>query len=63
MNAEMMSIKELATYLNLSIPTVYRMTIPGKKKPNPLPHYKIQGSLRFSKEKIEKWLETKEVAA
>jgi excisionase family DNA binding protein len=49
----LMSIKELAEYLQLNKFTVYRMVQKGK-----IPCLKISKQWRFKKEEIDKWLET-----
>jgi excisionase family DNA binding protein len=47
-----LSPKELAVYLSISIPTIYRLI-----EKRQLPFNKIGGSLRFKKEDVDKYLE------
>ncbi|MCB0649197.1 MAG: helix-turn-helix domain-containing protein [Saprospiraceae bacterium] len=61
MNNELMNLKEVAKYLNMSTHTVYRMTMPTAKRP--IPHFKIGGALRFSLNKVNEWLSEMEVLA
>jgi len=49
---KLMTVKEVAEYLQLDEHTVYRMARKGE-----IPAYKIAGQWRFKKKLIEKWLE------
>jgi excisionase family DNA binding protein len=53
MNADIMTIKEVAGYLKLTEKTAYRLAAEGK-----IPGFKVGGSWRFKRSKIEKWIET-----
>lgn len=50
------SITELSEYLNISRYTLYSWV--SRKK---IPHFKINGTLRFDMRDIEKWLKEKNV--
>ena len=50
MNSDIMTIKEVAAYLKLNEKTTYRLTSDGK-----IPAFKVGGSWRFRRDKIEKW--------
>ena len=50
----LMTIKELAEYLQLEEHTIYKMARKGE-----IPAYKVAGQWRFKKEIIEEWLEQK----
>lgn len=52
MNDEILTLKEVATYLKLAEKTAYRLAAEGK-----LPGFKVGGSWRFKREDIEKWIE------
>ena len=47
----LMTVEQLAQYLNLSAGTVYRLTSTKK-----IPHIKIGSSVRFKPEVIEHWI-------
>ncbi len=49
---KLMTVKEVAEYLQLDEHTIYRMARKGE-----IPAYKIAGQWRFKKELIEQWLE------
>lgn len=51
---KLMTVKEVAEYLQLDEHTIYRMARKGE-----IPAYKIAGQWRFKKELIESWLEEK----
>jgi len=53
----LMTIKELAEYLQLEEHTIYKMARKGE-----IPAYKVAGQWRFKKEMIEEWLEQKLVS-
>ena len=48
----LMTTKELAAHLNLSMASVYRLI--DKKA---VPHIRVNGSVRFRKEAVETWLQ------
>ena len=52
MNDEIMTLKEVATYLKLAEKTAYRLAAEGK-----LPGFKVGGSWRFKKADVENWIE------
>lgn len=53
---ELLTIKELAGYIKLSVPTVYRLTSTRK-----IPHIKVGGKLVFEQEKIDSWLDSRAI--
>jgi len=53
----LMTIKELAEYLQLEEHTIYKMVRKGE-----IPAYKIAGQWRFKREMIEEWLDQKLVS-
>ena len=56
---EILTIDELATLLKMSRRSVYEMTnARGRERMSvPLPVLRINGSVRFRKQDIEKWLD------
>ena len=52
MNTDIMTIKEVAEYLKLTEKTTYRLAAEGK-----IPGFKVGGSWRFKRNKIENWIE------
>jgi excisionase family DNA binding protein len=50
-----MNIKEVAKYLRLSVPSIYRYVKQGK-----IPVSRVGGVWRFRREKIDAWLEKQE---
>ena len=52
MSDEILTLKELATYLKLTEKTAYRLAAEGK-----LPGFKVGGSWRFKSEDVEVWIE------
>ena len=52
LNDEFMSYKGLSAYLKLSESTLRHKVMNGK-----IPFFKIDGAVRFSKKKIDAWLE------
>ncbi len=52
MNDEILTLKEVATYLKLAEKTAYRLAAEGK-----LPGFKAGGSWRFKNSDIESWIE------
>ena len=49
---EFLSIKELSEYLGIKPKTLYFWVSKGV-----LPHYRIQGVIRFKRKDIDKWVE------
>jgi len=49
---QILTLKEVATYLKLAEKTTYRLTSESK-----LPGFKVGGSWRFKREDIEAWIE------
>jgi len=49
---ELLTLEELATYLKISKPTLYKMVEKGK-----VPALKIANQWRFKKEDITRWVE------
>jgi len=54
--SDILTPKETAEYLKLHIVTLYRML-----KEKKIPSSKIGGQWRFSKQKLEKWIENKAI--
>jgi excisionase family DNA binding protein len=52
MNDQIMTVKQVAGYLNLNDRTVYRMAIAGK-----MPAFRVGTSWRFKKEALDDWIE------
>lgn len=52
-----LTIQEVSSYLNIKAKTLYAMVSAGE-----IQHYRIGRLLRFTKEHIDAWLETKKVA-
>lgn len=52
MQDQIMTLKEVATYLKLAEKTAYRLASEGK-----LPGFKVGGSWRFKLEDIQAWIE------
>ena len=52
MNDEILTLKEVAEYLKLAEKTAYRLAGEGK-----LPGFKVGGSWRFKKERLEAWID------
>ena len=49
---KLMTVKEVAEYLQLDEHTIYRMARKGE-----IPAYKVAGQWRFKRKLIEQWLE------
>ncbi|MCD9501972.1 helix-turn-helix domain-containing protein [Photobacterium phosphoreum] len=49
---QILTLKELASYLKLAEKTAYRLAADGK-----LPGFKVGGSWRFKREDLEAWIE------
>ena len=52
MSEQIMTVKDVASYLKLNERTVYRMATSAK-----IPALKVGTSWRFKREEIEKWIE------
>ncbi|AAW87604.1 hypothetical protein VF_A0534 [Aliivibrio fischeri ES114] len=52
MTDQILTLKEVVTYLKLAEKTAYRLTSEGK-----LPGFKVGGSWRFKREDLEAWIE------
>jgi len=53
-----MTVREVATYLNVNEKTVYRLAQKGE-----LPAFKVAGIWRFRREDIDRWIENQMQAA
>jgi excisionase family DNA binding protein len=49
---ELITIKEVADFLQIAEKTIYRLAAEGK-----IPAFKVGGSWRFKRKEIEDWLE------
>ena len=49
---QILTLKEVATYLKLAEKTAYRLASEGK-----LPGFKVGGSWRFKREDLDAWIE------
>ena len=49
---EIMTVEQLAKYLNVGVTTIYKLTNEGK-----IPGTKVGNQWRFRKEKIDEWLD------
>lgn len=54
MGDEILTVKEVASYLKLAEKTAYRLAGEGK-----LPGFKVGGSWRFRKADLQSWIEQK----
>ena len=54
MGDEILTVKEVASYLKLAEKTAYRLAAEGK-----LPGFKVGGSWRFRKVDLQSWIEQK----
>lgn len=52
MSEQIMTVKDVASYLKLNERTVYRMATAAK-----IPAFKVGTSWRFKREDLEKWIE------
>lgn len=52
MSEQIMTVKDVASYLKLNERTVYRMVTSAK-----IPAFKVGTSWRFKREDLEKWIE------
>ena len=53
-----MTVREVASYLNVDEKTVYRLAQKGE-----LPGFKVAGTWRFKREDIDRWIEEQKQAA
>ena len=53
--SDMMTIRELASYLKMAEKTLYRLASEGK-----VPGFKVGAAWRFRKSEIDKWIERQE---
>lgn len=53
MTDQILTLKEVATYLKLAEKTAYRLASEGK-----LPGFKVGGSWRFKREDLDAWIES-----
>lgn len=51
MDSDIMTIKEVSSYLKLNEKTAYRLVLEGK-----IPGFKVGGAWRFRKEQIDEWI-------
>lgn len=58
MNSEIMTIREISSYLKLAEKTTYRLVAEGE-----IPGFKVGGSWRFRKSDIEKWINKQKASA
>lgn len=54
MTDQILTLKEVATYLKIAEKTTYKLAAADK-----LPGFKVGGSWRFKKEDIDQWIEDK----
>lgn len=54
MTDQILTLKEVATYLKLAEKTAYKLAAAGK-----LPGFKVGGSWRFKREDIDHWIDEK----
>ena len=54
MTDQILTLKEVATYLKIAENTAYKLAAEGK-----LPGFKVGGSWRFKTEDIDRWIEDK----
>ena len=51
MDADIMNIKEVASYSKITEKTAYRLTVYGE-----VPDFKVDGAWRFRKQEIDAWI-------
>jgi excisionase family DNA binding protein len=51
---EIMTVKQIANYLQMDEHTIYRLARKGK-----IPAFKLEGQWRFKKDLVDKWIERK----
>lgn len=52
MDTDIMTIKEVASYLKITEKTAYRLTADGE-----IPGFKVGGAWRFRKQEIDAWID------
>lgn len=52
MQTDIMTIKEVSSYLKITEKTAYRLTAEGK-----IPGFKVGGAWRFRKQEIDTWID------
>lgn len=57
MTDQILTLKEVATYLKLAEKTAYKLAAGGK-----LPGFKVGGSWRFKQSDIESWIEDRKLS-
>jgi len=50
---EMMTVSDVAEYLNISTSTVRRLI---RQTPNPMPHIKLGNTLRIPRSRLDAWI-------
>lgn len=58
MESTALTVREVATYLNVDEKTVYRLAKRGQ-----IPGFKVAGTWRFKKDDIDAWIEARKAAA
>jgi excisionase family DNA binding protein len=58
MDAGAMTVREVATCLNVAEKTIYRLAQKGE-----LPGFKVAGAWRFRRQDLDQWIETQKDAA
>lgn len=56
MTKTLYDIKEISTYLGMSVPYLRKLT-----RAKLIPHYRVGNSLRFKLTEVDEWLENKKV--
>jgi excisionase family DNA binding protein len=56
MDSEIMTLREVATYLKIKEKTAYRLAAEGR-----IPGFKVGGSWRFRMVDLERWIEAQSV--
>ena len=58
MDVSVMTVREVATYLNVAEKTIYRLAQKGE-----LPGFKVAGAWRFQKQDLDTWINDQKEAA
>lgn len=61
MNDQLLTVKQLAEFLNCPGSSIYQMIFRAKHDDNPIPYLKIGQRVRFKRPEIEVWLERQAV--
>ncbi len=56
--APLLTVKQVATQLNIKPQTIYHGTAPESKKPFPIPHIRIGNAIRFQPKDIQAFLDS-----